>query len=90
MLGQHSEAILNNICARQPDLVTQWAVNISGEILAEEGQQLANYLHPASDQSTTNVLQKFSLERVMAEADHIAPTLCHLLHQVVVRATLQS
>jgi predicted thioredoxin/glutaredoxin len=52
MLGQHGEEILNNIRARQPDLVTQWAVNISGEILAEEGQRLANYLHPASDQGT--------------------------------------
>jgi len=44
MLGQHGEAILNSIRARQPDLVKQWAVNISGELLTEEGRQLAKYL----------------------------------------------
>ena len=44
MLGQHGEAILNSIRARQPDLVNKWAVSISGELLAEEGCQLAKYL----------------------------------------------
>ena len=44
MLGQHGEAILNGIRARQPDLVKQWAVSISGELLAEEGRQLVKYL----------------------------------------------
>jgi len=82
MLGQHSEAILNNIRARQPDLATQWAVNVSGQILAEEGQRLANYLRPAADRGMSDVLQKFSLEKIMADAEHIAPTLCNLLRQI--------
>jgi hypothetical protein len=86
MLSQHGEAILNNIRARQPDLVTQWAVNVLGKVLAEEGQRLANYLCPASDQGTADLLQKFLLERVMAEAEHIPPTLCHLLRQVVINS----
>ena len=34
MLGQHGEAILNSIRARQPDLVEKWAADVSGEILA--------------------------------------------------------
>ena len=40
MLGQHGKAILNSIRARQPDIAKQWAVAVSGEILAEEGHQL--------------------------------------------------
>ena len=82
MLGQHGEDILNNIRARQPDLVTQWAINMSGEILAQEGQWLANYLRPGADRKTSDVLQEFSLEKIMAEAEHIAPTLCQLLRQI--------
>jgi len=61
-------------------------VNVSGEVLTEEGQWLANYLHSAFDQGTADLLQKFLLERVMAEVEHIAPTLCHLLHQVVINS----
>lgn len=82
MLGQHGEAILNSICARQPDIVKQWAINISGEILAEEGQQLAKYLRPSDGQTASNLLERFSLERIMSEAKIIAPTLCQLLRQV--------
>ena len=44
MLGQHGEAILSSIRAHQPGLVKQWAVSISGKLLAEEGRQLAKYL----------------------------------------------
>jgi len=82
MLGQHGDAILNNIRARQPDLTIQWAVNVSGEILAEEGQRLANYLRPAADRGMSDILQKFSLEKIMADAERIAPMLCNLLCQI--------
>ena len=46
MLGQHGEAILNSIQSCQPDMVKQWAIGISGEILAKEGQHLTKYLQP--------------------------------------------
>jgi hypothetical protein len=82
MLGQHGEEILNSIRARQPDIVKQWAVGISGEILAEEGQRLAKYLQPRDNQTTSDLLQQFSLERIMSEAEDIAPTLCRLLRQI--------
>ena len=85
MLGQHGEAILNSIRARQPDLVKQWAVSISGKLLAEEGRQLAKYLRPGENQTTSELLQQFSLERIMSEAEHIAPTLCQLLCQIVTK-----
>jgi hypothetical protein len=85
MLGQHGEAILNSIRARQPDLVKKWAVSISGELLAEEGRQLAKYLRPGENQTTSELLQQFSLERIMTEAEHIAPTLCQLLRQIAIK-----
>jgi len=39
MLGHHSEQMLNSICACQPNMDNQWAINTSGEILAKEGYQ---------------------------------------------------
>ena len=45
-------------CAHQPDLAIQWAVNVSGEILTEEGQQLANYLQPAADRAMSEYASK--------------------------------
>ena len=77
MLGQHGEEILNSIRDRQ-----QWAVGVSGEILAEEGQRLAKYLQPRDNQTTSDLLQQFSLERIMSKAEDTAPTLCRLLRQI--------
>jgi hypothetical protein len=90
MLGQHGEAILNNIHAQKPDLATQWAVNVSGQILAKEGQRLANYLRPVADQGMSDVLQNFSLENIMADAEHIAPMLCNLLRQIETNSKLNA
>jgi hypothetical protein len=53
-----------------------------GEILTEEGQQLANYLWPAADRAMSGMFQKFSLEKIMAGAERITPTLCNLLRQI--------
>jgi hypothetical protein len=82
MLGRHGEEILNSIRARQPDLASRWAVDVSGEILAQEGQKLANYLRPEKDAKISNILQSFSLERIMSDIETIAPTLCMILRQV--------
>lgn len=79
MLDHHGKAILNSFCACQPDIVYKWAVDISGEILAKEGQQFAESLCPTDGQATSNLLQCFLLERIMSEAADIAPTLCQLL-----------
>ena len=42
----------------QPNLTIQRAVNVLGEILAEEGQQLANYLQPAADRAMSEYASK--------------------------------
>ena len=65
-----------------PDIVKQWAVGVSGEILAEEGQRLAKYLQPHDNQTTSDLLQQFLLEWIMSEAEEIAPTLCWFLYQI--------
>ena len=85
MLGQHGEAILNSIRARQPDLANQWAVAVSGEILTEEGRRLAKYLQPDENQTTSQLLVQFSLEQIMSEADRISPTLCQLLRGIATK-----
>ena len=54
LLSQHGEAILHSIQTRQPDLVKQWAVSISGELLADlspagrifpSSQSMVSWLH---------------------------------------------
>jgi hypothetical protein len=85
MLGQHGEVILNSIRARQPDLANQWAVAVLGEILAEEGCQLAKYLQPDKNQTMSELLVQFSSERIMSEADRISPTLCQLLRGIATK-----
>jgi hypothetical protein len=60
-------------------------VRILGEFLAEEGQRLVKYLQPGENQTTSKLLEQFSLERIMSEAEHIAPTLCQLLHQIATK-----
>jgi len=88
MLGQHGEDILNSIRVRQPNLVNQWAIETSGEILAQEGKKLADFLRPTQGTKVSEVLKMFSLERIMSRAEEIAPTLCHILRSVGTRETL--
>ena len=47
------------------------AIGVSGEGLAEEGQQPADYLQLGENQSTSEMLLQFSLdsERIMSEAE---------------------
>jgi hypothetical protein len=51
----------------------------------EEGQRLAKFLQPQDGQATSDLLQQFLLERIMSEAEDIAPTLCQLLRQIVTK-----
>ena len=48
----------------------------------EGGQQ---HLSPGENQTTSKLLQQFSLERIISEAEHIAPTLCQLLRQIATK-----
>lgn len=82
MLGHHSEAILERIRQRQPNLILSWALNLTGESLAQEGQKLADHFRPAEGQSVSSSLDEFSLEQHMADAEAIVPSLCMILRKV--------
>lgn len=82
MLGQHGDVILNAIRKRQRDLVKKWAIDLTGELLAGEGRKLAECLRPEKSQKTSSTLEEFSLDRIMADAELLAPNLCRLLRAV--------
>ena len=65
------------------------AVDVSGEILAEEGHWLTKYLQPGKNQTTSELLVQFSLERIMSESECIAPTLCQLLRGIATKQQLE-
>ncbi|KAG1823919.1 uncharacterized protein BJ212DRAFT_1262685 [Suillus subaureus] len=77
-LGTHRHLLLENIQIQHPDIVDPWAVSLTAELLASEGQKLAEFLHPASRQ-VSDILGKWSLERIFQEVEHLAPVLCTLL-----------
>ena len=64
-------------------------MDVSGEILAEEGHRHAKYLQPGENQTTSELLVQFSLERIMSESERIAPTLCQLLRGIVTKQQLE-
>ncbi|KAJ7840189.1 hypothetical protein B0H14DRAFT_2245794, partial [Mycena olivaceomarginata] len=74
MLINHGHELLDLIRLRQPEMVAQWISKAAGSILAEEGAKLAQLLRPPQHQSVTVILQSFSLERILADAESIAPT----------------
>lgn len=53
-----------------------------GKLLAQEGKKLAEYLRPTQGLEVSEILQNFSLDKIMSEAENIAPTLCNVLRKV--------
>lgn len=82
MLGRHAQEIMDAIRLRQPEAAADWAFDLTGERVAKEGLKLAEYLRPAQGTPVSEVLQKFSLEKIMAEAESIAPKFCQLLRLI--------
>lgn len=78
----HGDSLLDLIRERQPSLVNRWAVKASGEIIGKEARKLAEYLHPAQGQEVSEVLANISLERILSDAEKMAPKFCDLLRMV--------
>ena len=74
--------LLESIRRRQPKVVHTWAAKTMAEVLARESSRLAEHLRPQQNCGVTNVLLQFSLERIMSDAEKLAPTLCELLRSV--------
>ncbi|KAJ7808983.1 hypothetical protein B0H14DRAFT_3760274 [Mycena olivaceomarginata] len=79
MLISHGDKLLDSIRSRQPEVVSQWISKVAGNILAEEGAKLAQHLRPPHGQSVTTTIENFALSKILADAEFIAPTLCHFL-----------
>jgi hypothetical protein len=74
--------LLESIRRRQPKVVHTWAAKTTTEVLARESSRLAEHLRPQQNCGVTNVLLQFLLERIMSDAEKLAPTLCELLRSV--------
>jgi hypothetical protein len=79
MLISHGDELLDSIRSRQPEVVSQWISKVAGNILAEEGAKLAQHLRPPHGQNVTTTIENFALSKILADAEFIAPTLCHFL-----------
>jgi hypothetical protein len=82
MLIHHGDRLLGLVHERQLALVNDWAVTLSGKILAKEAKILADYLHPPQGQEVSEVLATFSLDKILANAQRLAPNFCNLLQKV--------
>ncbi|KAJ7850786.1 hypothetical protein B0H14DRAFT_2224406, partial [Mycena olivaceomarginata] len=82
MLINHGHELLDLIRSRQPELISVWISKVAGEVLAEEGTRLVQLLRPPINQSVHITLANFSLEKLLADAAYLAPTLCFLLRSL--------
>jgi hypothetical protein len=85
MLIHHGDRLLDLVHERQPALVNDWAVTLSGQILAKEANILADYLHPPQGQEVSEVLATFSLDRILSNARKLVPHFCDLLQKVCMK-----
>jgi hypothetical protein len=79
LLINKGKGLLNDMRNKQPGVVNGWAAAATGEILADEGLKLASYLRPQQGRPLTDIMGEFSLERILTDAEMLAPTLCSLL-----------
>jgi hypothetical protein len=59
MLLFRGDALLDSIRSRQPAMANEWAVKITGKILAQEGEMLAEHLRPEQGRQVTDILDDF-------------------------------
>ena len=81
LLIKEGTGLLNDMRNKQPGVVNQWAAAATGEILANEGHKLASHLRPQQGRPLTEIMNKFSLTQILADAESLAPTLCRLLRE---------
>ncbi|KAG1769555.1 hypothetical protein EV702DRAFT_1271238 [Suillus placidus] len=81
MLGAHGGEILALMHQRRPDVMRVWAVNSVSDMVAREGKVSAEFLRPSHGEDVSEILGRWSLDRIQKRAQDIAPTLCKLLEQ---------
>jgi hypothetical protein len=79
MLIQHGDNFLDLIREQQLSMASGWALRVSGEIIGKEAKKLADYFRPEQGQEVSEVLANFSLDRILSDAEEMAPNFCELL-----------
>ncbi|KAJ6614983.1 hypothetical protein B0H10DRAFT_1950239 [Mycena sp. CBHHK59/15] len=79
LMNDHGDTLLDLLHAKQPDVVTKWALKTSYPVIAAEGKRLAELVHPDRTRTFASRSETWSLERLLAEAMIAAPNLCEVL-----------
>jgi hypothetical protein len=82
MLSYHGPELLNSINACHPDMAIDWALSTSAERIEAEWKVLVREFQPAQGAPITDILARFSLQRVLAQTEVIALTMYDLLQWV--------
>ena len=82
MLSYHGSELLDSIHACHPDMAVDWALSTSTTRIEAEWKVLVREFQPGQGASVTDILMRFSLQRVLAQTEVLTPTLYDLLQWV--------
>jgi len=82
MLVQHGSSLLDNIRQRQPEVTNDWAISTVRQLVAAEGEHLAQQFKPKQKQLVSEILKKFLMTGFLMEAELLAPSTCQVLRQI--------
>jgi hypothetical protein len=66
MLIQHGSSLLDSIRQRQPKVANDWAISTVRQLVAAEGDRLAQQFKPEQKQPVSEILKKFSMTELVA------------------------
>ena len=82
MIGIHGASLFTGFEIRQPEIVQDWAISTHRKLVDLESLALANHFKPRKGASITSIMDNFSINQFLADAESIAPTTCQVLRQV--------
>ena len=82
MIDSHGISLLEGIRRRRPEVANDWALSTTRQLVNKEGDELARCFRPEPGTSITHILQQFSLQGFLSEAESVAPTIYQVLRQV--------
>ncbi|PPQ97245.1 hypothetical protein CVT26_000771 [Gymnopilus dilepis] len=83
LLINHGKRLFDDMRRRQPDVAQDWALSTTRELVQKEAIYLAEYLTPEPKTPVEQILKRFSVAGLLAEADSRAPSICQILRQVM-------
>ena len=82
MVANHGNEILDAIHRRNHTVANDWAISSTRQLILAERALLVKRFQPEIDSSIVDILDRFSLKRVLEDTKNLAPTLHSVLHQV--------